>query len=98
MRPAWLLLLVSTALGSGCAARPVPVVPQAPVVVGVTPCAAPHRPALPPVDGTLPFDAPVNVKALLERDDMARSYAAALEAALDCYQAQVISRAAQRGE
>lgn len=88
MRPAWLPPLVLIALGSGCAARALPVVPPAPVVVSVLPCPAPSRPPLPPVDGSLPFDAPANVAALLERDDAARAYVRALEAALDCHARQ----------
>jgi hypothetical protein len=40
------------------------------------------------LDGTLPFDAPPNVAALLERDDALRGYAKGLEAAVDCYRAQ----------
>lgn len=92
MRPAWLLLLALTALGSGCASRNAPmVVPPAPVVVTLMPCAAPPRPVLPLVDGTLPFDAPGNVAVLLERDDAARNYVQALEAALDCYARQADS-------
>ncbi|EGY26286.1 hypothetical protein DA2_1469 [Desulfovibrio sp. A2] len=89
MPRAWPLLIASIALGSGCAARPVPVVPPAPVVVGAKPCAAPPRPALPPVDRAMPFDAPANVDALLRRDDIHRSYAEALEAALACYKRQI---------
>lgn len=88
MPRAWPLLIASIALGSGCAARPVPVVPPAPVVVGAKPCATPPRPALPPVDGSVPFDTPANVDALLHRDDIHRTYAEALEAALACYKRQ----------
>ncbi len=87
-------LLASTVLGSmlalcgltGCASRPAP--PPSVVIVATQPCPAPVRPVLPMLDGTLPFDAPPNVAALLERDDALRGYAKGLEAAVDCYRAQ----------
>ncbi|GFM37984.1 lipoprotein [Desulfovibrio psychrotolerans] len=82
------LLIILTALGSGCAVRPVPVVPPAPVVLRTVLCPAPVRPVLPSVNGNLPFDAPENLTVLLERDDTYRAYAEGLEAAVECYSAQ----------
>jgi hypothetical protein len=82
------LLLVSIALGSlGCAARHAPT-PAAPVIVLMTECPAPTRPALPLINGALPFDHPENIEALLERDDVFRAYIQGLEAAIECYRAQ----------
>jgi hypothetical protein len=82
------LLLVSIALGSlGCAARQSPT-PTAPVIVLMAECPGPFRPALPFINGALPFDHPVNVEALLERDDVFRAYIHGLEATIDCYRAQ----------
>ena len=91
MRRAWPLLLASIALGSGCAGRPLPTVPPAPVLAPVVVCPAPVRPGLPALDGTFPFDSPANVAALLERDDVLRGYAKGLEATVDCYRAQTVS-------
>jgi len=89
-------LLALTALGSmlalcgltGCASRPAP---PSVLIVATQPCPAPVRPVLPMLDGTLPFDAPPNVAALLERDDALRGYAKGLEATADCYRAQTVS-------
>lgn len=89
MRRAARLLLFSTPLGSlllavGCAER-LPELPPAPHVMLVRDCPAPERPALPPVDGDLPFDAPENIRALMRRDALLKNYAEGLEAAVDCY-------------
>lgn len=86
MTRAIVLLLASTALGS-CGVRQ-PAVPVAPVIVFVTECPAPARPALPHLNGSLPFDHPVNVEAILERDDAYRAYIQGLEAAIECYRVQ----------
>lgn len=89
MRRAARLLLFSTLLGSlllmaGCAER-LPELPPAPRIMLARDCPAPERPALPPVDGDLPFDAPENVRALMRRDALLKNYAEGLEAAVDCY-------------
>lgn len=92
MQRATLLLIILIVLGSclcsGCSARPAPVVPPAPVALQAVPCPAPDRPLLPPVNGALPFDSPENVSVLMERDDIYRTYAAGLEAAVKCYKVQ----------
>jgi len=87
MRHASVLLIVSIALGSGCAARQIQV-PPAPEIVRMEECPCPERPDLPLINGGLPFDHPVNVEAVLERDDVYRAYIQGLEAAIDCYRAQ----------
>ncbi len=87
MRHVTVLLLALTVLGStGCGAK----APVAPVVVAlpVAECPAPARPAIPALDPALPFDHALNVEILLERDDVFRSYAKALEDCVKCYGAQ----------
>jgi len=85
MRLASALLIVSIGIGSGCgAARPC--LPTPPVILDLPDCPAPARPALPRLNGGLPFDAPANVAALMERDDILRLHVKAQEAALNCYQ------------
>jgi hypothetical protein len=49
-------------------------------------CPAPARPTLARIDGALPFDAPANVAAVLERDDALRLHVEGLEATIACYQ------------
>jgi hypothetical protein len=65
-----------------------PYAPAPPVMHSVPDCPAPERPQLPPYDGSLPFDAPENVEALLERDDNLRLHIDALEATITCYRRQ----------
>jgi hypothetical protein len=90
MRHVTVLLLALTVLGSaGCGAK-APVAPAAPVVVALpaVECPAPARPAIPALDPALPFDHALNVETFLERDDIFRSYAKALEDCVKCYGAQ----------
>jgi hypothetical protein len=79
-----LLLLLPCLAGCG-AARPA--LPAPPVILNLPDCPAPARPALPRVDGALPFDAPGNVGAFLERDDMLRLHVRALEDTISCFRA-----------
>lgn len=65
-----------------------PSLPPPPVILSLPDCPAPARPALPRIDGALPFDAPGNVAAILERDDTFRQHITALEAALACFRRQ----------
>lgn len=83
------LLIALIGLGSltGCGASR-PSLPVPPAVLKLPDCPAPARPALPRIDGALPFDAPGNVKVLLERDDLLRGHVQALEDALGCYRRQ----------
>ncbi len=87
MKRAALLLSISIALCSACAARP-EVAPAR--VLGPVPCAAPVAPVLPRIDGDIPLDHPGNVNATLERDSRLRRYISGLRAALNCYDAQVV--------
>lgn len=80
----FLMLPGSLLLAVGCAER-LPELPPAPRIMLARDCPAPERPALPPVDGDLPFDAPENVRALMRRDAILKRYAEGLEAAVDCY-------------
>ena len=59
---ALLTLLGSLLLAAGCGER-MPELPAPPRVFPARDCPAPERPVLPPVDGTLPFDAPENITA-----------------------------------
>lgn len=96
MLRASVLLLCSIGLGSlgGCAATgSVPVPP--PVVVTVQRCARPAAPTLPKMRGDIPFDSPSQVEATLTRDARLRLYAAQLNDALDCYDAQAAPREAK---
>lgn len=80
MKPAAPLWLALTLLGSGCA-RTV----YAPAPVALPDCPAPERPALPPYDPALPFDAPENLDVALWRDILLKRYAEQLESSLACY-------------
>lgn len=86
MRRAARLLLCLILVGNiaGCAER-MPELPPAPIVFEQRDCPTPSRPNLPVVDGTLPFDAPENVSAIMRRDTILKNYAKGLEAAVDCY-------------
>ena len=89
MKPASALLIVSIGLGSltGCGtARPS--LPPPPAVLILPDCPSPSRPALPRIDGSLPFDAPANVKAIMDRDDALRLHVKGQEAALDCFRSE----------
>lgn len=84
MRRAMLLLCGSIALCSCASRQPT----EVRVTVPVVECPAPGRPALPELNPVLPLDHPVNVEALMIRDDAVRAYINGLESALDCYRAQ----------
>ena len=88
MLRASVLLICLIGLGSlfGCSAANLPV-PQ-PVVVTVQRCARPVAPTLPKLRGDIPFDSPGQVEDMLTRDARLRLYAALLNDALDCYDAQ----------
>jgi hypothetical protein len=87
MQRAKLPLIVLIVLFSlaGCAAPGRPSLPAPPVMLNLPDCPAPARPALASIDGGLPFDAPANVAALLERDDALRLHVQGLEATITCY-------------
>jgi hypothetical protein len=79
-----LIALGSLAL-SGCGAGMQTVLPTPPVLTNAPDCPAPERPHLPAYDGNLPFDAPENIEAMLERDDLLRLHIEALESTITCY-------------
>lgn len=82
MRRAVTLWIALIWLGSLCGcARTVSV----PAPVTLPDCPAPERPALPPYDPALPFDAPDNLSVTLRRDMLLKRYAEALESALRCH-------------
>lgn len=86
MQRALVLLIALTALGSAGCGTARPALPAPPVILNLPDCPAPARPALARIDGALPFDAPANVAAFLERDDVLRLHVRALEATITCYQ------------
>lgn len=86
-RKLWIALIALCSL-TGCAAGGVPVVPQAPILVRTAVCPAPDIPVLPRLDAASAFDAPDNVLALLERDDLCRRYIKGLQATIRCYESQ----------
>lgn len=83
-----LIALIGLFSLTGCGAATRPSLPPPPVILNLPDCPAPARPALPILDGALPFDAPVNVGAFLERDDLYRQHITALEAAITCFRRQ----------
>lgn len=87
MKRALALLIGSIVLCSGCGTRH-PTVPPAPVILNVPDCPSPKPPAVPPFDGSIPFDAPDNVARLMDRDDALRAYINVLEATIFCFRQQ----------
>ena len=86
MKPANALLTVLIVLCSGgCADREGTELPRPPSILVLPECQEPNDPDLVPVDGDLPFDAPENVRALLERDDEFRLYYHASQQTFACY-------------
>lgn len=84
MRQAVVLLIISMAVGSGCAPTPAPVT----VHQAYTRCPRPQRPELPALDPAQHLCAPANFERLLERVDRQCAYSEQQDAALDCYEAQ----------
>ena len=86
MKLANMLLTVLIALCSfGCAVNGREYLPRPPAILNLPECQEPNSPDLIPVDGDLPFDAPENIKALLERDDEFRLYYHASQQTFSCY-------------
>ena len=82
MRRAVLLCLASIWTGSLCGCGRTVYVPAP---VSLPDCPAPERPALPPYDPALPFDAADNLNITLRRDMLLKRYAEGLESALRCH-------------
>lgn len=80
----YLTLLGSLLLAAGCGER-MPELLAPPYTLPVRDCPTPKRPALPSVDGTLPFDSPENIAVFMWRDTILKTYAKGLESAVDCY-------------
>lgn len=83
MKLAAVLLSVSIAACSGCAARR-----PAPEPLALPDCPAPVAPVLPALDASEPLESPANMKKLMERDDRIRTYIAGLLATLSCWRAR----------
>lgn len=79
-----LLLLVGSIVLCSCAAATPPVAVTMPVVE----CPAPPRPELPGLDPASPLDSPMNIEAIMLRDDIMRGYIRGLESCVECYRAQ----------
>ena len=79
----FLAVLLSVSI-SGCGASR-PDLPPPPAILMLPDCPSPARPALPRINGDLPFDAPENTAAFLERDDIFRLHVMAQDSALACY-------------
>ena len=90
MKHASVALIALTVLCSvsGCAGRQPDKLPAAPLILNLPDCPEPGRPWLPAINGNLPFDAPENIEALLERDDILRFHIKAWEATGACYRRQ----------
>ena len=82
-----LTVLFSLAAVCGCSTSG-PLRPARPVLVGMALCPAPESPSFPALSPANYFDAPINVEALLIRDDIFREHIMALREAIRCYEAQ----------
>lgn len=87
MKLAIVLLIALTGLCSACGPKQTAHEPLA--IVPIVECPAPQPPALPVLQGGLPFDHPSNIAAMMERDDALRMYIKGLEATCKCYQSQI---------
>jgi hypothetical protein len=82
------VFLTAVLTGCGAGRQDLSSLPEPPVILRPPDCPAPARPALARIDGTLPFDAPANVAAFLERDDVLRLHVRALEETIACRNAR----------
>ena len=69
----------------GCTGKERERLPRPPTILNLPECQEPNDPDLLPFDGDLPFDAPENIKILLERDDEFRLYYHASQKTFACY-------------
>ena len=93
MRRAALCLLILISLCSGCSGRPAPAPEPAPLIVYPARCARPAKPDLPKLSGLPLLESREGYARLKLRDTRLRAYVAALEDALDCYEAQAAPEA-----
>lgn len=93
MRRAALCLLILISLCSGCSGRPALTPEPAPVIVYPAHCARPAKPDLPRLSGLPLLESREGYARLKLRDTRLRAYLAALENALDCYEAQLAPEA-----
>lgn len=97
MQPASVALIVLIGLCSlaGCAKAPaLPELVPPPAILNLPDCPAPESPRLPRIDGALPFDAPANIAAMLERDDVLRAHIKGQGAAIECFRRERVKREA----
>lgn len=87
MKHALILLIALIGLCSltGCGAPRQATLAPPPLILSLPDCPTPEAPRLPRINGSLPFDAPANVKILLERDDILRAYIKGLNATVQCF-------------
>lgn len=69
----------------GCTGKEQEQLTRPPAILILPECQEPNDPNLIPFDGGLPFDAPENVQAMLERDDEFRLYYHASQKTFTCY-------------
>lgn len=93
MRRAALCLLILISLCSGCSGRTEPAPEPSPVIVYPARCARPAKPDLPRLTGLPLLESREGYARLKLRDQRLRAYLAALENALDCYEAQLAPEA-----
>lgn len=91
MRRAALCLLILISLCSGCSGRPAPTPEPAPVMVYPARCARPAKPDLPKLTGLPLLESREGYARLKLRDQRLRAYVAALQDALNCYEAQAVA-------
>ena len=93
MQRAALYLSLWIALCScGCSGRPAPTPEPAPVIVYPARCARPAKPDLLRLSGLSLLESREGYARLTLRDQRLRAYVAALQDALNCYEAQIPAR------
>ena len=92
-RAALYLSLWITLCSCGCSGRPAPTPEPAPGIIWPARCARPAQPDLPRLSGLPLLESREGYARLKLRDQRLRAYLAALENALDCYEAQLAPEA-----
>lgn len=91
MRRAALCLLILISLCSGCSGRTESAPEPAPVIGYPARCARPAKPDLPKLAGLPLLESREGYARLKLRDQRLRAYVAALQDALNCYEAQAVA-------